>query len=51
MFIIQFFNIIPHDLSALNENNKFERCYKEIYPPELELKKEKQEQFLNHFAK
>ena len=28
------------DLNALNDNSEFERCYKEIYPPELELKKE-----------
>ena len=27
-------------MSALNDNSGFERCYKEIYPPELELKKE-----------
>ena len=25
---------------AINDNNEFENCYKEIYPPELELKKE-----------
>ena len=28
------------DLVAINDNGEFERCYSEIYPPELELKKE-----------
>ena len=29
-----------HDLTALNDGAKFHRSYKEIYPPELELKTE-----------
>ena len=28
------------DLVAINDNNEFENCFKEIYPSELELKKE-----------
>ena len=28
------------DLVAINDNGEFERCYSEIYPPELELGKE-----------
>ena len=28
------------DLNAINDGGEFERCYKDIYPPELELKKE-----------
>ena len=28
------------DLSAINDNGEFDRCHAEIYPPELELKKE-----------
>ena len=28
------------DLVAINDNNEFENCYKEIYPSDLELKKE-----------
>ena len=28
------------DLVAINDNYEFEKCYKEIYPSELELKKE-----------
>ena len=27
------------DLVAINDNGEFERCYSEIYPPELELGK------------
>ena len=29
-----------NDLTALNDGAKFHRSYKEIYPPELELKRE-----------
>jgi len=28
------------DLLAINDNGEFEKCFREIYPPELELKKE-----------
>ena len=28
------------DLVAINDNGEFEKCYSDIYPPELELKKE-----------
>ena len=28
------------DLLAVNDDGEFEKCFKEIYPPELELKKE-----------
>ena len=26
------------DLTALNDNGEFEKCFRKIYPPELELK-------------
>ena len=29
-----------HDLLAINDNGEFERSYRNIYPPELALKKE-----------
>ena len=28
------------DLLAVNDDGEFEKCFKKIYPPELELKKE-----------
>ena len=28
------------DLNSINDYGEFERCYREIYPPELELGKE-----------
>ena len=28
------------DLNSINDYGEFERCYKDIYPPELELGKE-----------
>ena len=41
--LVRLFNNIFRyidDLIALNNNNEFDKHYKEIYPPELELKKE-----------
>ena len=29
------------DLNSINDYGEFERCYKDIYPPELELGKRK----------
>ena len=37
--INNFFRFID-DLLSLNDDGTFEKCYKDIYPKELELKKE-----------